>query len=286
MPILRSFIYLDERQIEDFVSEYEAGLLESTQVGLEQAKNKEGEGGFNVHVLTGGGKLSKTETMELLQVFKQNPAAHFQRLHDHLTEDHMLREVTTTLSASEWDAIQPKDLLEITAVMEQPAVGQVVDTFIEDLQGRARDDPEAIEEFRKFAKRRDSQRATSVPLLLTPAASPQYRFAARLKKNGAVERPAETISGEATVLVQLQRKLGPNERYVIDEALPLLLELCDASDLDELTIQLNDDDLRELLGNGTAVNCESLRRARIEPPGGVFDVLAIYSVTHSNTTDR
>ena len=74
--ILRSFLYLDENIVDDYLSQFEGGILEGPYTTTDTTSgSKEGSGGVNLGPLQGAGKGALSSSSETTQIFRETPIA-------------------------------------------------------------------------------------------------------------------------------------------------------------------------------------------------------------------
>src|SRR6266567_6919402 len=90
--VLRSFLYLNEDIVDDYLSQLEGGIIEGPYTTKDTtSKGKEGGVGLNIGGASGSGKGNTGSSSEVQQTIRETPAAKFTRLYDLLDNEKLLQ---------------------------------------------------------------------------------------------------------------------------------------------------------------------------------------------------
>src|SRR5258708_36835581 len=90
--ILRSFLYLDENIVDDYLSQLEGGILEGPYTTTDTTTgSKEGSGGLKIGVLEGSGKGASSSSSVVAQTIRETPVTKFTRLYTLLEKKELFK---------------------------------------------------------------------------------------------------------------------------------------------------------------------------------------------------
>lgn len=227
MPF-RSYLYLDEATVDDYLSEAEGGVLNGPYTATDTtSKGKEGGISAKLPGVDVGlsGKRDSSSSREVERTILDTPQSKFARLYKMLTEA---------------DGVDPADRLQVLNGFDQPVYNSIRVGEIVEVRGQARlpNWEHFVESFAEMLKLAELMKAvgqdpmadpnvrttmeglsmlTSMKatgdtvLIVEPIGSAQYRFVAKLKAN-SLRRDKADLEAEVTLLGKVQRRLAkPSE---------------------------------------------------------------------------
>ncbi len=231
--ILRSFLYLDENIVDDYLSQLEGGILEGPYTTTDTTTgSKEGSGGLKIGVLEGSGKGASSSSSVVAQTIRETPVTKFTRLYTLLENEGAIQplngfdldvynqiqlgeivEVRGNAKLPQWEHLT-KAMSDLSSLIEiMKAVGQ--DPFVDN------DDSQAYQGFSELITKKAQE---DTELIIAPIGSPQFKFVAKLD-TARILRRKEELETEVTILGKVRRKLSERETIDIFRIAPRLNQL-------------------------------------------------------------
>ena len=196
--ILRSFLYLDENIVDDYLSQLEGGILEGPYTTTDTTTgSKEGSGGLKIGVVEGSGKGASSSSSVVAQTIRETPVTKFTRLY--------------TLLENE-GAIQPLNGFDLD-VYNQFHLGEIVE-----VRGNAK-----LPQWEHLTKA-ISDLSSLIEIMKAVGQDP---FADNDDSQAyqGFSRRKEELETEATILGKVRRKLSERETIDIFRIAPRLNQL-------------------------------------------------------------
>lgn len=217
--VLRHFMYLDARVVDDFLASIEGTLYGDESV----TQRKGGERSFSGKVGASGlpfelgGKTGGERSTETTRRGTLTDAAKFHRLYSYLDDQNWIQ-YHAVMNETTWQTLERNSVLEFAVELglsEVVAVGDVLRSALsyeEDfrtLTGQAlfdsadvpREQVQAV--LRIISKFEDRK---GIPVVMRLAESPEYKLVAYLHHSG-LRVPKDELAGEATVFCKIRRKI-------------------------------------------------------------------------------
>jgi len=232
--ILRSFFYLDDNIVDDYLAQLEGMLLDSSyteKTTISQGK----EGGLGVNVpsfVQGNAKANNTSVSETERRILETPVVKFTRLHQMLTEQNMIQALNG-FDEEIYKQIQSGEVIEIQGEAKLPAWEGLTESLseISDLaeimKALGQDpwaDPQANQAFQGFTSLAAKKKQEDTVVIVLPFGSPRFKFVARLDAT-RLKRRKEDLKAEITILGKVHRKLAEKEIIEIFRLIPEMNEL-------------------------------------------------------------
>src|SRR6266851_5254140 len=166
--ILRSFLYLDDNIVDDYLSQLEGGI------------------GLNIPIVTGTGKAASTSSSEVQQTIRETPVAKFTRLYELLERDEMIQSLNG-FDLEVYNQIQPGEIVEVRGDAKLPQwehLTKVISDFsglIEVMKAVGQDplaDNDANQAYQGFSALIAKKVQEEIELIIAPIGSPHFKFVA------------------------------------------------------------------------------------------------------------
>lgn len=230
---LRSFLYLDENIVDDYLSQLEGGIIEGPYTTKDTTTgSKEGGGGLKIGVLEGSGKGASSLSSEIAQTIRETPVAKFSRLYKLLEKE----EAIQPLNGFDLDVYNQIELGEIVEVHGDAKLPQwehltkAISDFsglIEVMRAVGQDplaDNDSNQAYQGFSALIAKKAQEDTELIIAPIGSPKFKFVAKLDKTRILRRKEE-LETEVTILGKVRRKLAEGETIDIFRIAPRLNRL-------------------------------------------------------------
>ncbi len=228
--VLRSFLYLDEGIIDDYLAQYERGILE----GLYTTKDittgsKEGGAGLKIGVVEGSGKGISSSSSETSQTLRETPVSKFTRLHNYLVEDEAIQ-VLNGLDEAIYEQIESGEIIEVRGIARLPQwehLAKVTTDFssLIDIMKAVGQDPLADDAtnqaYQGISSLIAKKAQEDTELIVNAVGSPRFTFVAKLNTARILRRKDE-LEAEITILGKVRRRLVKGETLDIFRVAPRL----------------------------------------------------------------
>ncbi|MGB8343713.1 MAG: hypothetical protein WCD86_02460 [Ktedonobacteraceae bacterium] len=231
--VLRSFLYLDENIVDDYLAQFEGGIVEGLYTSKDTTTGvKGGGGGIKIGIATGNANISSTSTTETSQTIRETFAARFTRLYDHLAHDELIQPLNG-FDLTIYEQIGLGEIIEIRGEAKLPQWEHLsrtisgITNFVDIMEAIGLNplaDNEVNEAYQGFTTLIAKKVQEGVQLIISPVGSPRFKFVANLHRS-KITRPLEELDSEVTVLGKVQRKLAERETIDIFRIAPRLDQL-------------------------------------------------------------
>ena len=228
---LRSFIYIDEETVDDYLSQIEGGILEGPFTEESISADSKG-GGFNVGIHPFGAKanIDKSASYKTTQTIREMPASKFQRLYDALAKSKELH-TYESLSTSAYSAIGRNEIAEFICSAQLPSWEKLLDQ-VEDIArlGEALKgwsvDNDQVDNMLKQAEsiKKVSPDSENLLLLAKVFASPDFAVFTKLRRE-YLKRDKKQLEGEITIFGKVVRKLTAGKKVDALRLVPRIDEI-------------------------------------------------------------
>jgi hypothetical protein len=228
--VLRSFLYLDENIVDDYLAQFEGGILEGPFTTQDTTTGvKSGGAGIKAWVAEGNANTSTTSASVVSQTIRETPVAKFTRLYDFLTKDDMIQPLNG-FDLAVYEQIEPGEIVEVRGNAKLPQWEHLSNTFsdfsglIDIMKALGQDpltDSNANAEFQGLSALIAKKVQEGVELIIAPIGSPQFKFVANLNR-ARITRQIGELEAEITVLGKVRRKLAERETIDIFRLAPRL----------------------------------------------------------------
>jgi len=118
--VLRSFLYLDENIVDDYLAQFEGGLVEGPYTSKDTTTGVKG-GGANIKIgiAAGNASASSTSSSEISQTIRETPVAKFTRLYDFLSKDEIIQPLSG-FDLAIYGQIEPGEIVEVRGNAKLP----------------------------------------------------------------------------------------------------------------------------------------------------------------------
>ncbi|SRR5579875_442156 len=231
--ILRSFLYLDENIVDDYLSQLEGGVLEGPYTTKDTSTgSKEGGGGVKIGLLEANAKGGAFSSYEVAQTIRETPVAKFTRLYKLLQQDEGGIQTLNGFDLAIYDQIEPGEIVEVRGNAKLPSwehLSNVVSGFSDLLEvmkavGQDPLDDATNQAYQGISALVAKKAQEDTELIIVPIGSPHFKFVARLDK-AKILRRKEELEAEVTILGKVRRKLAERETIDIFRVAPRLNEL-------------------------------------------------------------
>jgi hypothetical protein len=221
---LRDYMYLDEDLVERLLSQVEGGIAdEETQTDVEKLDKRRGGSVQAAPLKAELGRTKGTESSTSRTV-RQTPDSACSRLIELLEEAGSLQ-FLEVFDDDIWSQLRRGEALEIDATIGLSAIAQlggiaeVFEPLVAVMSSAGQEvDAESMEAIKAISAL--SGLMKTIPVLARPTGAPDYTFITSLKAD-ALRVEQGQLSGEATILGTLQRRLRPDEGWSVFDALGL-----------------------------------------------------------------
>ncbi len=230
--ILRSFLYLDEAIVEDYLAQYEGAILEGPYTTTDTSTgSKEGSGGIKFALAEGSGKGASSTSSAISQTFRETSVAKFTKLYDYLKADEAIQPLYG-FDESIYEQIQPGEIIEVRGIAKLPQwehLARTVSDFsglIEVMKAIGQDplaDDSTKQAYQGFTNLIAKKSQEKIDLIVAPIGSPKFKFVAQL--DIASLRRKDNLETEVSILGKVQRKLARGEVLDIFRVLPRIEQI-------------------------------------------------------------
>lgn len=278
--VLRSFLYLDDNIVNDYLSQLEGMLLDgSYTTKITTSSGKEGGIGVNIpSVLQGSAKANDSSLSEVERKILETPQVKFKRLYE-LLDDQKKIQTLNGFDESIYNQIQIGEFIEVKGNAKLPQWEDLAKAFsgISDLaevmKALGQDplaDPQANQAFQGLTALTSMKNQEDTVLIVTPFGSPKFKFVARLDAT-QLKRRKEDLKSEVTLFGKVQRRLAKNETIDVFRLIPEL------SSLQNLSQPTNRANRRQDTKKGTATTLSPIDEI-IKYPAMQIQPIAIYQL--------
>lgn len=212
----RSFLYLDKREVDDFLAQAEGGLTRDDSEETERTSRRN----------------PSDETDELLEVRRRRsdtPEARFNRLYEALQQNGDMK-TFVTIDQSQYDGLEVGDIIEVRGIARLPQWERIKEDFaavsslVPLMQALGQDpleDPAAREAFEGFGQLTSMKGQEDTMLIVTAPGPLTARLVAKLK-HVHLGRPKDELEGEVTIVAKVRRRLERGQQIEASRLLPNL----------------------------------------------------------------
>lgn len=212
----RSFLYLDTREVDDFLAQAEGSLVEGAYEETERT----------------AGRNPSEETDESLEVRRrrsETAEARFNRLYEALQQDGDLKTLDS-IDQSQYDGLEVGDIIEVRGLARLPQWERIKEDFaavsnlLPLMQALGQDpleDPAAREAFEGFNQLTSMKGQEDTMLIATPSGPLAARFVGKLK-HVHLRRPKDELEGEVTIVAKVRRRLQRGQQIEASRLFPNL----------------------------------------------------------------
>lgn len=232
--VLRSFLYLNEDIMDDYLSQLEGGIIEGSYTTKDvTSKGKEGGAGLNIAGVSGSGKGNTASSSEIQQTIRETPAAKFTRLYDLLEKEELIQHLSG-FDLVVYEDIQAGEIVEVRGMAKLPkwehltkevsGLSGLVDMMkalgLDPFDGDATN-MAAYEGFTTLIEKKAKE---DIEVIISPIGSPDIKFVASLDGTH-LRRKKDDLEAEMTILGKVRSKLEKNEKIDIFRLAPRLEEI-------------------------------------------------------------
>ncbi len=237
---LRDFLYLDRDLVRSFLAQAEGGAFDE-QTEREKSSGTTGFAGkAGYGPLSIGAEKSKEKSLETEAVIKQVAASEFDRLYKYLESEEGLITIEEARTVDDLESVRRKTFVEVDA--------RIRESGLQKMMGLLQSFSAVAPVLQQMGKLEDSS-AEGLEAM-TAFGSLNQSLAVIGRVSGAVGfqvglelDPAHTLADswdvDATVLLKVQRVLGPDESQVIGDPFGGLMKLMPDADRGKLLESLN-----------------------------------------------
>lgn len=230
MP-LRSYLYLDDATVDDYLSEIEGGLLVGTYSATDTTTSGK-EGGISAKLpgidigLTG--KRNASSSLEIQWTIKETAQGKFGRLHQILTDESLLGledrlQILNGFDAKIYEGIETGEIIQVEGNARLPKWEHIVRSVsdFKDLAELAQlfgvnpyedaDVRRAVEAVSVLASVKSSE---GVTIILEPFGATRFPVVARLKP-AYIRRDKEALEARVTLVGKVQRRLQKGQEIEV-----------------------------------------------------------------------
>lgn len=231
--VLRSFFYLDENIVDDYLAQLEGGITEGPYTTKDTTTGvRGGTAGVKAWVLEGNANASSTSSSEVSQTIRETPVAKFTRLYDLLKADEMIQSLNG-FDLAIYNQIELGEIVEVRGNGKLPQwehLTKAVSDFsglIELMKAIGQDplaDQETNQAYVGISTLIEKKAQEDTELIIAPIGSPNFKFVTKLDTIRILRRKDE-LETEVTVLGIVRRKLAERETIDIFRVAPRLNQL-------------------------------------------------------------
>jgi hypothetical protein len=270
---LRQFAYRDDPLVREFLAQLEGGVFDEDTTVQRSGKRKGASGRASLGPVGASADVGRDYAEESRRTTKQTGASEFERLHQLLEQ----REAIQFLDAIDdniWSQLRRGEIVEIEAVVQPTGLQKVAELFttLQQLLPFAQAagveetlDSEAMTILTFIRDLANANPRDSVPIIVSLASTPKYKFAAQLRTDHLVAGE-ELLEGEVTVLGKIARKLREGETYMVGAVFAGLEQMLDDKSQRELAEVFEKPEVRAL----------GLASPRLEHPAATLTPIALY----------
>lgn len=218
--VLRSFLYLNEDIVDDYLSQLEGGIIEGPYTTKDTtSKGKEGGIGLNIAGASGSGKGNTASSSEVQQTIRETPTPKFTRLYDLLEKEELIQPLND-FDLAVYEDIQAGEIVEVRGTARLPkwehmmkevsGLSELIDIIkaigLDPFDG----DPTNVAAYEGFTALIEKKAKEDTEVIISPIGSPNIKFVATL--DGAhLRRKKDDLEAEVTLLGKVRSKLEKNE---------------------------------------------------------------------------
>ncbi len=232
--VLHSFLYLDDNMVDDYLSQLEGMLLDSSYTAkTTTSSGKEGGIGLNIpSIIQGNAKASDSSLSEVERKVLETPTVKFTRLYNLLAEQNMIQALNG-FDENIYNQIQSGEIVEIQGEARLPQWEDLskalaeISNLAEVMKAVGQDpwaDPDANQAFQGFTSLAAKKNQEDTVVIITPFGSPQFKFVARLDAT-RLKRRKDDLKAEVTILGKVHRRLVKGETIDVFRLMPELSSL-------------------------------------------------------------
>jgi hypothetical protein len=216
-PILRTFAYIDEHIIDDFLAQIEGGLLDGSYT--RKTTSSKGKGGglrARAHFIEADASGNSASSTEEEAKYRETPPVKFTRLYE-LLKDNDLIQSLNGFDQAIYEQISAGEIIESRGVATLPQwehIKQAVDEFGNLAQlmpyfGQSVDQAtiDQLDGFSRLAAMKDTGDSY---IILSPGGSPNFKIVAKVGVQ-QIQRTKQDLEGEVALLGKVQRRLDKRE---------------------------------------------------------------------------
>lgn len=220
---LRSYLYINRRLVDDYLSAIDGSLYEEELVKIQNkiSQNSVVDGGLPI---TGtGGKISADDGKISEKTLKITYAAKIKKIVEYLDESKQLSEIEN-LNVEVIEKIKREEFIEIFVNVRSSKMQHLVESLskitnmfssIEKLLPMTDDDRNAMEQMKALGEMKERIDAGTCQVVFNPDGNEDVSIVAQLEKEFLLE-PIEKISKQCYVLCKVQRKIRKDEEVEVD----------------------------------------------------------------------
>ncbi len=232
--ILRSFLYLNEDIVDDYLSEFEGSIIEGSYTTKDTtSRGKEGGLGANVAGFSGSGKGNTASSSETQQTMRETFAAKFTRLYNLLDEEKLIQSLNG-FDLAVYEEIQAGEIVEVRGIASLPKWEHLMEEVsglsgLMDVMKTLGIDPfdgnsTSSAAYTGFTTLIDKKSKEDTKIIIAPIGSPNIKFVASLDSTH-LRRKKVDLEAEVTLLGKVISKLGKNETIDLFRLAPRLDQL-------------------------------------------------------------
>jgi hypothetical protein len=261
---LWEFAYFDRQKVEDYLSSIEDGLaVERREISHGTGAELSGKLGAPGIAEVGG--VVGRKGVELQELKKATDASLFGRLRTRLSEQGLVRSFNT-LDQETWDLIKTGEILELTGSVEVSAMESLFElskAILPYVTPQTHD--EKTRNMTRLVDLISTREGFNVKVMLGEG---NWKFLATLSKE-KTRVTRQELSSSYSVLCRVQRKMGPDERFLLFSFVPGLTLPDDQ--VEQLIEELSSRGLEQLLGR--KISFEDFVTA---PPAMIVTPVAVF----------
>lgn len=231
--VLRSFLYLDENIVDDYLAQFEGGVLEGPYTTQDTTTGIKGGGaGIKAWAVEGNANVSSTASSVVAQTIRETPVAKFTRLYDLLAKDKIIQPLNG-FDIAVYGQIEPGEIVEVRGSAKLPQwehLSKTISGFSDliDIMKAIGQDPLADGDtnvaYQGITGLIAKKVQEGIELIIAPIGSPQFKFVANLNRT-KISREIGELEAEVTVLGKVRRKLAERETIDIFRLAPRMDQL-------------------------------------------------------------
>src|SRR6266567_64450 len=187
--VLRSFLYLDENIVDDYLAQFEGGVLEGPYSTQDTTTGVKGGGaGIKAWVAEGNANVSSSSSSVVSQTIRETPVAKFTRLYDLLKIEDLIQPLNG-FDAAVYGQIEPGEIVEVRGDAKLPQwehLTKVISDFsglIEVMKAVGQDplvDDDSNQAYQGFSALIAKKAQEDTELIIAPLGSPKFKFVTKL----------------------------------------------------------------------------------------------------------
>lgn len=234
---LRSFLYLDEIALDQYLSQIKGGVLEGPY-SSKDTSNREvgGKAGLDARIANFSGQAGRGSSSEVERTIRVTPEAKFTELYDLLkgkSPDDSQIQALSGFDQDIYDQIEAGEIIEVRGQGRLPKWEQLKETvgslsgILEVMKLAGQDpfeDPAARLGYEGVSKLISAQENNGTFLLVSPLNAPNFTLYARIEPDKILRRKQD-LESDVTLLGKVQKILLPGDRVDIFRLMPELTSL-------------------------------------------------------------